>query len=107
MENAKDEGEGEGEEKEQRLAVETAEAGGELLSTVHMQSEQWWRMQKTKEKGKGKRKKQWLAVEASGERELLSTDGQRSFFFSSVFALLLLSVYKNKTNEKRSKNNSK
>jgi hypothetical protein len=57
--------------------------------------------------GEGEEEKQWLAVEAGGERELLSTDGRRSFFFSSVFALLLLSVYKNKTNEKRSKNNSK
>jgi len=38
------------------VAVETAEAGGELLSTVHMQREQWT-MQKTKkkEKEKGKR----------------------------------------------------
>jgi len=51
--------------------VETAEVGGELLSTVHMQREQW-RMQKTKEKGKGKGKrkrkssgwrwKRWRAV---------------------------------------------
>jgi hypothetical protein len=31
------------------------EGGGELLSTVHMQCEQW-RMQKTKKKEKGKRK---------------------------------------------------
>jgi hypothetical protein len=46
-------------------------------------------MQKTaKEKGKGKGKSS--AAEASGERELLSTDGRQSFFFSSVFALLLL-----------------
>jgi hypothetical protein len=41
-------------------------------------------MQKTaKEKGKSS------AAEAGGERELLSTDGRQSFF-SSVFALLLL-----------------
>ena len=53
MENAEDKGEGEGEEEEQWLAVETAEASGELLSTVHMQREQW-RMQNTKEKGKRK-----------------------------------------------------
>jgi hypothetical protein len=46
VENAEDEGEGEGEEK--WLAVETTEAGGELLSIVRMQREQW-RMQKTKE----------------------------------------------------------
>jgi hypothetical protein len=51
VENTEDEGEGEGEEEEQWLAVETMEAGGELLSTVHMQREQW-RMQKTKGKGK-------------------------------------------------------
>ena len=51
MENTEDEGEGEGEEEEQWLAVETMEAGGELLFTVHMQREQW-RMQKTKGKGK-------------------------------------------------------
>jgi actin-related protein len=50
MENAEDEGE----EKEQWLAVETTEVGGELLSTVHMQREQWI-MQKAKEKMKGKR----------------------------------------------------
>jgi hypothetical protein len=51
VENAKDKGE----KEEQWLAVETVEAGGELLSTVHMQREQW-RMQKGKGKGKGKRK---------------------------------------------------
>jgi hypothetical protein len=49
VENAKDKGE----KEEQWLAVETVEAGGELLSTVHMQREQW-RMQNTKEKGKRK-----------------------------------------------------
>jgi hypothetical protein len=43
-------------EKEKWLAVETAEAGCELLSTVHMQHEQWI-MQKTNEKEKGKRKR--------------------------------------------------
>jgi hypothetical protein len=53
VENTEDEGEGEGEEEEQWLAVKTMEAGGELLSAVHMQREQW-RMQKTKGKGKGK-----------------------------------------------------
>jgi hypothetical protein len=36
MENAEDEGEGEGEE--QWLAVKMAEAGNELLSTVHINS---------------------------------------------------------------------
>jgi hypothetical protein len=47
--------------------VETAEAGGKLLSTVHMQREQWT-MQKIKEKEKGKRKssgwrwKRWMPV---------------------------------------------
>jgi hypothetical protein len=51
VENAKDEGE----KEEQWLAVETVEAGGELLSTVHMQREQW-RMQKGKWKGKWKGK---------------------------------------------------
>jgi hypothetical protein len=57
VENVEEKGKGEGEKKEQWLAVETAEAGGELLSTVHMQREQWT-MQKTKEKEKekGKRK---------------------------------------------------
>jgi len=61
VENAEDEreregkGEGEEEEEEEWLTVEMAEAGGELLSTVHMQREQW-RMQKTKKKGKGKGK---------------------------------------------------
>jgi hypothetical protein len=61
LENAKNEGEGEGEEEEQVILC-----GGDV----------------------------WLAVEtaeASGERELLFTDGQRSFF-SSVFALLLVFV---------------
>ena len=38
MENVEDKGEGE--EEEQWLAVETTEAGDELLSTVHMQREQ-------------------------------------------------------------------
>ena len=40
MENAEDEGEGEGEgeEEEQWLTVETVEAGGELLSTFHVNS---------------------------------------------------------------------
>ena len=42
MENAEDEGEGEGEgegkEEKQWLAVETAETGGELLSTVQINS---------------------------------------------------------------------
>lgn len=51
MENAKDEGE----KEKQWLAVEMTEAGDELLSTVHMQREQW-RMQKTKEKKKEKEK---------------------------------------------------
>jgi hypothetical protein len=53
VENAEDGGEGEGEEE--WLAVETAEASCALLSTVHIQREQW-RMQKTEEKEKGKRK---------------------------------------------------
>jgi hypothetical protein len=42
VENAEDEGEGEGEgegkEEKQWLAVETAETGGELLSTVQINS---------------------------------------------------------------------
>jgi hypothetical protein len=42
-------------------------------------------------------------MEAGGEKELLSTDLRRSFFFSFVFALLLLSIYKNKIDGKRSK----
>jgi hypothetical protein len=57
--------------------VETAEAGGELLSTVHMQSEQWWRMQKTKEKGKGKRKSsgwRWRPVVKGSCSPLLRPD---------------------------------
>jgi len=61
LENAKNEREGEGEEEEQVILC-----GGDV----------------------------WLAVEtaeASGERELLSTDEER-YFFSSVFALLLLFV---------------
>jgi hypothetical protein len=53
VENAEDEGEGK--EEEQWLAVETTEVGGELLSTVYVQCEQW-RMQKTKEKEKEKGK---------------------------------------------------
>jgi hypothetical protein len=67
VENVEEKGKGEGEKKEQWLAVETAEAGGELLSTVHMQREQWT-MQKIKEKEKGKRKssgwrwKRWMPV---------------------------------------------
>jgi len=56
VENAEDKGEGEGEEEEQWLAVETAEASYKLLSTIHMQREQW-RMQKMEEKEKGKRKR--------------------------------------------------
>jgi hypothetical protein len=43
------------EEEDQWLTVKTAEAGGELLFTVHISREQW-RMQKTKEKMKGKEK---------------------------------------------------
>jgi hypothetical protein len=45
--------------------VETAEVGGELLSIVHMQREQW-RMQKTKEKGKGKGKRKGRVVVGGG-----------------------------------------
>jgi hypothetical protein len=47
VKNAEDEGE------EEWLAVEIAKAGGELLSIVHLQNK--WRMQKMKEKGKGKK----------------------------------------------------
>ena len=78
------------------------EAGHSSLFTLQNSGEC---IRQTKEKEKGKRKgKSSAAVgttEASGERELLSTDGRRSFFFSSVFALLFRSflwppVYKNK-----------
>jgi hypothetical protein len=105
MENAKDEGEGEGEEKEQRLAVETAEAGGELLSTVHMQSEQWWRMQKTKEKGKGKGKRKnsgwrWRPV-VKGSCSPLMDDGP------SFFPLFLLFSFSLSTKIKQMKNVAK
>jgi hypothetical protein len=61
MENAEDEGEGVGEKEEQWLAVEMAEAGGELrelLSTVLYfcsSSSNSGECKKTKEKGKGKR----------------------------------------------------
>jgi hypothetical protein len=82
------EGEGEGEGEEQRGGDglrDDGNVGGRSLSTVHAAEQ--WKMQKTaKEKGKGKSN----AAKASGERELLSTDGRQSFFFSSVFALLLL-----------------
>jgi hypothetical protein len=61
VEHIEGEGKGRGrrrrrEEEEQWLAVKTAEAGGELLFTVHISREQW-RMQKTKEKMKGKGKR--------------------------------------------------
>jgi len=65
MENAEDEGEGVGEKEEQWLVVEMAEAGGELrelLSIVLYSCSfffEQWRMQKTKEKGKGKRSGWW------------------------------------------------
>jgi hypothetical protein len=79
------EGEGEGEGEEQRGGDGLRDDGnveGRSLSTVHAAEQ--WKMQKTaKEKGKSS------AAEAGGERELLSTDGRQSFF-SSVFALLLL-----------------
>jgi hypothetical protein len=38
VENAEGEAEGEGEEEEKWLAVEIVKAGGELLSTVHINS---------------------------------------------------------------------
>ena len=89
MESNPNEGEGEGEGEEQRGGDGLRDDGnvkGRSLSTVHAAEQ--WKMQKTaKEKGKGKGKSS--AAEASGERELLSTDGRQSFF-SSVFALLLL-----------------
>jgi hypothetical protein len=90
VESNPNEGEGEGEGEEQRGGDGLRDDGnvkGRSLSTVHAAEQ--WKMQKTaKEKGKGKGKSS--AAEASGERELLSTDGRQSFFFSSVFALLLL-----------------
>jgi hypothetical protein len=50
---------------------------------------------------KGKSSATMGTTEANGEKELLSIDGRRSFFFFSVFALLFLfilrlHVYKNK-----------
>ena len=82
--------------------VEKPEAGHSSLFTLQNNGE-CRRQTKEKEKGKGKGKSSAAVgtTEANGERELLSTDGRRSFFFSSVFALLLRSflwppVYKNK-----------
>jgi hypothetical protein len=88
VESNPNEGEGEGEEQRGDDGLrDDGNVKGRSLSTVHAAEQ--WKMQKTaKEKGKGKGKSS--AAEASGERELLSTDGRQSFFFSSVFALLLL-----------------
>jgi len=90
VENAEDEGEVEGDEEEQWLAVEMAEASGELLSIVHMQREQW-SMQKMKEKEKGKRKNNGCSItaKAGGElRELLSMCSVVLYFCSSSSAPL-------------------
>jgi len=80
--------------------VEKPEAGHSSLFTLQNSGEC---RRQTKEKEKGKSSAAVGTTEASGERELLSTDGRRSFFFSSVFALLFRSflwppVYKNKQN---------
>jgi hypothetical protein len=55
VENAEDEGEGEGEgeEEEQWLTVETVEAGGELLSTFHVNSGECKRRRR-KRRGRGR-----------------------------------------------------
>ena len=88
MENVEDKGEVEGEEEEQWLAVEMAEASGELLSTVHMQREQW-SMQKMKEKGKRKNNGCSITAKAGGElRELLSMCSVVLYFCSSSSAPL-------------------
>ena len=99
VKNAEDEGEGEGEGEEQWLAVKMAEACGELLSTVHINSEErkrwrrrgrgravagdgnnggrWWAALHSPlftSKGEGEKEEQWLAMEtAEVGGELLST----------------------------------
>jgi hypothetical protein len=84
VENAEDEGEGEGEGEEKWLAVETMKAGGELLSIVRMQREQW-RIQKTKEgEGEGEEEEQWLAV-------LFTALFLVFFFRASVYLLCIYS----------------
>jgi hypothetical protein len=84
--------------------VEKPEAGHSSLFTLQNNGEcrrQTKEKEKKKGKGKGKSSAAVGTTEASGERELFFTDGWQSFFFSSVFALLLRSflrppVYKNK-----------
>jgi len=77
MENVEDEGEGVGEKEEQWLAVEMAEAGGELrelLSTVlYFCSSSSNSGECKKDEGEGEGEEKWLAVETTeAGGELLS-----------------------------------
>jgi hypothetical protein len=104
VENVENEGEGEGEK--QWLAVETVEAGGELLFIVHLQNSGGECRKRRRRRERGEGEKQWLVVEtieASGEKELLSTDVRRSFFFP----LFLLFSFSLSTKIKQMKNIAK
>jgi hypothetical protein len=92
VENAEDGGEGEGEEE--WLAVETAEASCALLSTVHIQREQW-RMQKTEEKEKGKRKRKSSGWRWKRQRPVVRGSCSPLFtIYCSIYArLLAASIY--------------
>jgi len=102
---------GEGEKEEQWLAMETAEVGGELLSTLHCSRERekgkrkssGWRWKQRRLvvscsplftwKGEGEEEEQWLAVkmvEVGGERELLSTVHYSLLYFCSFSCGLCL-----------------
>jgi hypothetical protein len=71
VENVKDEGEGE--EEEQWLTMETAEVGGELLSTLHYSREK----EKGKRKSSGWRWKQRRSVVSCSPLSTVHVKGRR------------------------------